>query len=62
MPSASCLIYACPQLTNDVNYELSGNNGFRNADVKEECSFFSNHFNNEGNPALRLCLVLYCID
>ena len=45
-----------------MNYKLSGNNGFRNADMKEECSSnSSNYSNNEGNPALSLCLVLYWI-
>ena len=47
------VIYACPQLINDANYELSGNYGLGNADVKEECSsHFSNHPNNEGNPTV----------
>ena len=60
------LLYICnlcfPQLISDANYDLSENYGFRNADVKEEeSSHLSNYSDNEGNPALHLCLVLYCV-
>ena len=52
---------ACPQLLNDVNYKLSGNNGLGIVDVKEECSSYSSNYSiNEGNPSLQLYVVLYC--
>ena len=53
---------ACPQLLNDVNYKLSGNNGLGIVDVKEECSSYSSNYSiNEGNPSLQLYVVLYCV-
>ena len=54
--------YVRPQLINNVNYKLSGSNGFIKADVKEECSsYFSNYSNNEGNPSshLFLCCTVF---
>ena len=57
------VIYACPQLINDVDSTLSENNGFGKADVKEECSSdLSNYSNREGNPALHLPLVCHCFN
>ena len=56
------VIFECPQLINDVNYKLSGDKSFRNAEMNEECSsYFSNYSNIEGSPALDSHLVLYCI-
>ena len=70
--SASCIssincssfhFYVCPQLLKDVDHRLSGSCGFRSADVKEERSVdHSNYIKSEGNPAIRLHLVLHCID
>ena len=56
------VICAFPQL-NDIDYELSQNFGFRDGDMKEECSTnFLNSSNDEGkNPVLQVSLVLYCV-
>ena len=50
----SCLMfvvfYACPQLMNDVDCNLSGVCAFGNAEIKKECSSdYSNCIKNEGN-------------
>ena len=56
------VFYACPQLVNDMNDKLSENNGFRNDDMKQECSpKFSNYSSNEGNPDFSLGSVLYWV-
>ena len=50
---------ACPQLMNNMDYELSRNCGFINSDVKEECSSdFPNSSNNEG--ILFYILIWWC--
>ena len=61
----SCVTKSPPNLENDMEYEVSQNCGFRDADVKKECSLdfssdFSNYSNNEGDLTLHLFLVLYC--
>ena len=56
------VIYIFPQFTNDTDYKLSLNCGFRNGNMKEECSSDnSNYFNDKGNPVLHLPPVLYCV-
>ena len=57
-----CVIFPCPQLINDVDYKLSGDNGFGNADGREEgTSYFSNYSNIEGSTALDSRSLLCCV-
>ena len=47
---------------NDVSYKLSGNDGFINVNVKEECSSnFLIYSKIEGNLAFHLCSMLYFV-
>ena len=53
------IFYFCPQLMNDVDYKLSENSGFGNANLKNEGSLdFSNCTNKQGKTVICLILAL----
>ena len=60
------VFYSCPQVINDVDCNLFGAcdfEGFESAEIKEEGSLdCSNCIKNEGNHAVLLSLVLYCVN
>ena len=55
--------YGCPQVMNDVDFELSEACPFGNEGRKEENSLVcSNYINTEGNPDVPLLLIFYCVN